>query len=157
MSKALLWLAVAVLFLNVTAVHAQTAILQSPSVTKARTCLDKLSAEGKKASFYTDRDGGQILILNPTQPELLPLLVTMADCLDDAFPTNEAVKHPRTGTPSRIWYVSVDGQYAWCASNSLENELEQIDVLGGRGPRREWYAITFSCSIDEKILGFYEP
>ena len=157
MWKATLLSAVAALFLHIGEVRAQPAILQAPSVAKARACLDKLAADAKKAALYVDRDGGNILVLNPKKQDLLPLLVSMAECLDDAYPSNEVVKHPRTGTPSRIWYDSVDDYYAWCASNSLENGLEDIDVLGGRSPRRDWHAITFSCSIGEKILGFYEP
>jgi hypothetical protein len=136
---------------------AQPAILKAPSVAKARACLEKLAADGKKAGVYVDRDAGQILALSTKKSDLLPLLISMADCLDDAYPSNEVVKHPKTGTPSRIWYDSVDDYYAWCASNSLENNFEQIDVLGGRGPRRDWYGITFSCSVGEKILGFYDP
>jgi hypothetical protein len=157
MLKALALSAVVALSLHTGEILAQPAILKAPSVAKARACLDKLAIDAKKAGLYVDRDAGQILVLNPKQPELLPLLVSMAECLDDAYPSNEVVKHPRTGTPSRIWYDSVDDYYAWCASNSLENILEQIDVLGGRSPRRDWYAITFSCSVGEKILGFYEP
>jgi len=157
MSKALLGSVVTVLFLSVVGAQAQHPILKSPSVAKARACLDKLAADGKQAGIYTDRDGGQILLLNPTQPQLHPLLVKMAACLDDAFPDNEIVKHPATGTSSRIWYVQVDDQYAWCATNSLHNEIDDIDVLGGYGPRRAWYGVTFNCSISEKILGFHEP
>jgi hypothetical protein len=157
MLKATIFATLAISALHNAEVLAQPAILKAPSVAKARGCLEKLATDAKKAGVYVDRDAGQILALSTKKPELLPLLISMADCLDDAYPSHEVVKHPRTGTSSRIWYDSVDDYYAWCASNSLENNLEQIDVLGGRGPRRDWYGITFSCSVGEKILGFYEP
>ena len=136
---------------------AQPAVVKAPEVAKARACLARLAEEGKRANLETDRDGPQILILNPTRKELLPLLVSMASCMDDAFQENAIVTHPATGVRSRVWYVSVDGQYGWCATNSLTNDLESIETLGGHSAKRDWYGVTLSCSIGEKILGFFEP
>ncbi len=157
MAKTSFCAAFAAFFLSAVALHAQPAIVNSPSVKKARDCLDKIAAQGREAGFDTDRDGGDVLVLNRTRPEVFPLLTTMVECMDDAFPQNEVVKDPKTGTRSRIWYVSDEGQYAWCATNSLGNAVEDIDVLGGHGPQRDWYGIMLRCNIGEKILGFYEP
>jgi hypothetical protein len=65
---------------------AQPAILKAPSVAKARACLEKLAADAKKAGVYVDRDAGQILALSVKKSDLLPLLISMVDCLDDALP-----------------------------------------------------------------------
>lgn len=138
-------------------VQAQPAILKSPSVAGAKACLDRLAEDSRKAGYQTDREGGQILILHPTRQPLYPLLLSMSKCLSAAYPKKEVVKHPNTGTSSRIWWVYADGYYAWCATNSTEDRLDYIELLGGRGPQRDWYGLTFSCEIAEKILGFYKP
>ena len=133
------------------------AILKSPSIAKARACLDQLIAAGKKAEFYTDREGGHALVLNPTQRPLHPLLVQTQACFAAAHPKRAIVTNPNTGVKSLVWYVYVEGYYSWCATNSLTNKIESIEVLGGYGPRRDWYSVAVSCAIDEKILGFYAP
>jgi len=142
-----------------TAANAQPAILRSDAVKKTRACLDKLKADAQAKNFYVDRDAGIILVQHPTDREaLLPLQVSMFECLDDAFDgKTEIVKNPRTGTPSRIWYNKVENYYSFCASNSLTREAKDIDILGGRGERRAWLSVHFNCSIDESILGFHRP
>jgi hypothetical protein len=150
---------VAALTLSSAALAQRPAILDSSAVKKARGCLDNLKANAQKANLYVDRDAGIILVQHSTSREALqPLLISMSNCLDDAFDkTTEIVKNPRTGMPSRIWHVKVDQYYSWCATNSLANELKDIDVLGGRSERRNWPGITFDCSVGEAILGFHKP
>ncbi len=142
-----------------TAFAQRPAILDSQAVKKTRGCLDNLKADAQKADLYVDRDAGIILVQHATSREALqPLLISMSNCLDDAFEGKKAiVKNPRTGMQSRIWYVKVDQLYSWCGTNSLANELKDIDVLGGHSARRNWPGITFDCSIGESILGFHRP
>ena len=145
------------LILNAADSHAQPAILKSPSVAKAAACMNKLTEDGNKAGFWTDREGGTVLVLNPTRPELLPLLRSMVACFNGAFPKNEIVKNPSTDARSRVWYVLVDGWYAWCATDALKDTEKDITALGGHGPRRDWYGVTIVCEINDSILGFYSP
>ena len=157
-----LLLGVAALGLSPAVLRAQSAgpanIVNSPSVLGARKCLDGLAKMGRDANFYTDRDGVYSMVLHPSsKAALLPLLIASSDCLDEAFPKNEIVEYPATGVKSRAWYVALEGQYVWCASSSLENNVESIDVLGGNGPKLNWHAVIVKCGIDEKVLGWYDP
>ena len=147
----------AALSLSAARALAQPAVAKLPSLGKARACLTQFYDAGEKAGLETDREGGAVLILNRTRDELLPLLAGASACMNDAFPKREVVKNPATKTSSRVWYDSAEGQYVWCATNSLEDKAEQIDVLGGAGAARNWFAITFRCDIGEKILAFYAP
>ena len=145
------------LILNAADSHAQPAILKSPSVAKAAACLNKLIEDGKKAGFWTDRIGGSILVLNPTRRELLPLQLSTVACFNNAFPKREIVKNPDTNMPSRIWYVLVEGYYAWCATNTLKDTEADIEQLGRVEGRVGWYGVTVVCEINDTILGFYAP
>ena len=97
-------------FLAAGELYAQPAVVKAPEVAKARACLGRLAEEGKRANLETDRDGPQILILNPTREELLPLLVSMANCMDDAYGKNAIVTHPSTGvrSASGLWRSRVN-------------------------------------------------
>jgi len=75
------------LLLYTISVEAQPAILQSPSVAKARACMNKLMDDGKNAGFWTDREGGTVLVLNPTRREMLPLLLSMVACFGRTGPS----------------------------------------------------------------------
>ena len=145
------------LLLYTISVEAQPAILQSPSVAKARACMNKLMDDGKNAGFWTDREGGTVLVLNPTRREMLPLLLSMVACFDGAFPKKEIVKNPDTNVRSRVWYTLVEGNYAWCATDALKDSEADITKLGGYGPRRDWYGVTIACSMGDRILGFHAP
>jgi hypothetical protein len=156
-AKIFSWSVVAALSLSAPTTPAQTTPQQSPSVAKARACLSRLYDAGTKARLESDLENGEVVILNRTRDELLPLLAGASACMNDAFPKREVVKNPATKTSSRVWYDSAEGQYVWCATNSLDDKAEQIDVLGGAGAARNWFAITFRCAAGEKILGFYAP
>ena len=156
MLKASLFLALSLVLVDV-CVAAQNPLAKSPVVIKANACLTDLEAAGKKAGYETTRDNGEIDVLKETQAELLPLLVSAADCMDAAFPKREIVKDPKTGVAARVWYARVEGQYVWCSTNSLENTADQIDILRGTDPIPKWHALILSCAVGEKILGFYTP
>ena len=134
-------------------------ILKSPNLAKARACLNDFTEAGKNGGFQTDRIGGAVLILNETQRPLHPLMVRMAKCLNSALPRHEVVdRGTRTlGSKSRIWYSVNDDGIIWCASNSLDNSLENVNHLGGSGPKRMWYGVTFKCEIGDDVLGWYTP
>jgi hypothetical protein len=149
--------AAAALLLYAFNAHAEPAILKSPSVAKAGACMNKMVEDGKNAGFWTDREGGTVLILNPTRRELLPLQLSMVACFNGAFPKKEIVKNPETNVRSRVWYVLVEGYYAWCATDALKDSEDGIDKLGGHGSRRDWYGVTIVCEINDSILGFYHP
>lgn len=159
MPRAKVFLLPAALALSLSAAPApaQTPLAKLPAVAKARACLRQLNDAGTKARLETDLENGEIVVLNRTRDELLPLLKDASACMNDAFPKRAVVKHPQTGARSRVWYDSAEGQYVWCATNSVEDKAEAIDVLGGAGAARSLFAITFSCAAGEKILGFYAP
>ena len=163
MTKSFLTLVVVIIGLTSTKANALSRdILNSPFVAKARACVDVLAEAGRTAGFQTDRQGGLVLILNETQRPLHPLMVDMANCLDAALPKHEVVDRtpaaPTLGSKSRIWYSVVGGDgIVWCASNSLNNDLINVNTLGGSGPKRAWYAITFKCDIGDDVLGWYKP
>jgi hypothetical protein len=162
MSKMKVWVALVVIILCLDTDKADALsqnILKSPFVAKALACLNDLTEAGRKNNFQTDREGGTVLILNETQSPLHPLMVNMANCLDAALPKNEVVDRGtgEIGAKSRIWYAVTDDGIVWCASNSLDNNLENVNHLGGYGSQRMWYGVTFKCEIGDDILGWYTP
>jgi hypothetical protein len=159
MSKAIFSLAMVVLCFSVSEANAQPPkVLQSPYVANARACLKQLYDAGRKARFHTDWQGPVILILNPSQKKIHPLLILAAKCLDAAFPKNEVIEHSVTHAKSRVWYAPpIEEQFVWCASNSTTNKIESVERLGGSGNLRRWFGVTVKCDISPKILGWYFP
>jgi hypothetical protein len=166
MFKAFWIAAMMVACLSANSAHAQTspqqAALQSPYVAKARDCLRQLATGGRNAGFETDWDGGDILVRDPTNKSKLgELLSTMFACLDAAFQREKEMidrptDRPTPGTKSWIWYAAVENLFVWCASDG-DSTPEDVGRMGGHGPKQDWYAIAFQCSIGEKILGWYLP
>ena len=135
----------------------QKKILQSSYVTDARKCLSELADAGRKANLYVDRGGVYAMVLDPVRSKLLPLLASAAQCFDTALPKKDIVRNPQSGQKSRIWYAAIEGQFVWCASSSLTNDADSIDVLGGQGERKSWFGVIVKCGIDHRILGWYVP
>lgn len=124
--------------------------------------MNKLAAAGKEANFFTDRQGGNILILDPADAKKLGEIEgDMFGCLDAAFDM-KAKKVDRKpgagigGTKSWVWHAKVAGLYIWCASDG-ESEPGKVTKLGGHGERKDWYGVALQCSIGDKVLGWYAP
>jgi hypothetical protein len=124
--------------------------------------MNDMVSAGKSAGLETDREGGNILILDPAhEAKLGEILGATFTCLDDAFamekkkidfkPGSELV-----GTRSWVWYASVAGLYIWCASDG-DSEPGKVGNLGGQGPKKNWYAVALECSISDKVKGWYAP
>jgi hypothetical protein len=144
--------------------EAQRKVLQSPSIPKGRACMTNLEAAGTSAGFETFKAAkNHLLVMHPTAEELRPLQKSLYDCLDAAFPKNEVITVPvgtpqpaKPGTKSRVWYDTVEGYYIACASNGYANR-EQIERLGGVGPKSVYFGVQLTCEINDKILGWYKP
>jgi hypothetical protein len=140
----------------------KNAVLNSPYLAKAKVCMNDMVSAGKSAGLETDREGGNILILDPTkEAKLGEILDGTFKCLDDAFAMKKEKIDRRpsaeeVGTRSWVWYASVAGLYIWCASDG-DSEPNKVGNLGGRGPKKDWYAIVLECSISDKIKGWYVP
>jgi hypothetical protein len=138
------------------------AVLNSSYLAKGRECMSKLTQAGKDANFFTDREGGNILILDPTDTKKLgDIEGNMFGCLNAAFDM-EAKKIDRkpgagiSGTKSWVWHAKVSGLYIWCASDG-DSGPGKVTKLGGHGERKDWYGVALQCSIGDKVLGWYEP
>ena len=138
------------------------AVLNSPYLAKARECMNKLADAGKAANFFTDRQGGDILILDPADAKQLGEIEgDMFGCLDAAFDMKgkNVDRKPGAGIPgtkSWVWHAKVSGLYIWCATDG-DSEPDKVTQLGGRGERKDWYGVTLQCSIGDKVLGWYDP
>ncbi len=153
--------------LNTSAAQAQPdpqrdAVLSSPYLAKARECMSKLTDAGKAANFFTDRQGGTILILDRADAKKLGEIEgDMFGCLDAAFDMKgkNIDRKPGAGiagTKSWVWHAKVSGLYIWCATDG-DSEPGKVTKLGGRGERKDWYGVTLQCSIGDKVLGWYDP
>lgn len=138
------------------------AVLSSPYLIKARGCMDKLAAAGKEANFLTDRQGGNILILDPADTKKLgEIEMNMFGCLDGAYNMKGTLVDRKpgsgiAGTKSWVWHAKVSDLYIWCATDG-HSEPGRVTRLGGRGERKDWYGVALQCSIGDKVLGWYEP
>ena len=140
----------------------KSAVLSSPYLAKARACMNDMVSAGKSAGIETDREGGDILVLDPTREDKLSeILDSTFKCLDDAFAMKKKKIDRRpgaeeVGTRSWVWYASVADLYIWCASDG-DSEPGKVGNLGGHGPKKDWYAIVLECSISEQVKGWYTP
>lgn len=140
------------------AAHAQPAIAKTEQVKKARDCLNAMKADGERAGFFTDREATYTTVMHPTDAEtLLSIQTRMVKCLDDAFDGKRIIVKNPNGVQSRVWYVKADDLYAFCATGALGDELKDVDRLGGYSDRRQWFAILFTCNVDQAILKFHRP
>jgi hypothetical protein len=158
MSKSLVALVCAVLLSGAGSAWAQSdAALQPPALASARACLNRLADEGRKGNFDIEREGVDSLILDPSRDNIQPLQEMTAKCMDDAFPKVEIISRPGTGAKSRAWYAVVDGQYAWCATPTLTDDLDGVQPFGEDGPKKTWFVMHFNCAIGSRVLGWYDP
>lgn len=138
------------------------AVLNSPYLAKARECMNKLADAGKAANFVTDRQGGNILILDPADTKKLSEIeVNMFKCLDGAYDMKGKLVDRKpgagiAGTKSWVWHAKVSGLYIWCATEG-HDEPGRVTTLGGQGERKDWYGVVLQCSIGDKVLGWYDP
>ena len=136
--------------------------VKSPQVAKARACISDLATAGRNAGVETDQNGGNILLEDPTEKAKLgKLMGDMFSCLDAAFGmTRKKIerfpKNPTAGSRSWIWYVAIDDNYVSCASPG-DATPDAVGYLAGNGPKKDWFAIAFQCTVDKKILGWYKP
>ena len=110
-------------------------------------CMAQLSAAGKKAGYDADLSADEVSVTARTAAGLQPMWATMETCLNNAYASQ------RTGQGLgqkpynyRQWYSLAGDTYSWCTTN-----VPSVDVVGGNGPQRTWYAIWVRCGHGAKM------
>jgi hypothetical protein len=126
-------------------------VRKSKPLADLRTCNNALLENGKKANFEASRDGAMTLVLHPTPEPLLPLAAEVVKCLDEALPKKQTLVQKGSNLPHHVWSAEVDGFAIFCATPVGPNTKDYVSPLGGAGPKRAWYGISFTCRIGKEI------
>ncbi len=126
-------------------------VFKSKTLADLRVCNNALLENGKKANFESSRDGAMTLVLHPTREPLVPLATEVVKCLDEALPKRETRVQRGGNLPHHVWSAEVDGFMIFCATPVGPNTKDYVSPLGGGGPKRAWYGISFTCRIGKEI------